>query len=202
MYVLALTGGIGAGKSTAAGFFQERGAEVISLDETARALLEPGTAVHRELVAEFGAGVLGTNSRIDAAALAREAFASPARAQRLNSIVHPAVFEQVASALEELRGQAEPPHLVVLDIPLLAESPRFKDLADTVLVVSAPLETRVARAVASGMAEADVRARAACQATDAEREALADHVIRNDTTVEAFLRALDRLLTEVAGDES
>jgi dephospho-CoA kinase len=201
VYVLALTGGIGAGKTTAAGFFRERGAEVISLDEVARGLLEPGTAVYREVVAEFGAAVLVAHGSIDTAALAREAFASPSRAQRLNSIVHPAAFEQVSSMLEQMRGQSDPPRLVVLDIPLLAEYPHFADLSDAVLVVSAPVEARVARAVASGMAEADVRARAACQASDTEREALADYAIHNDGTLEAYMAALSRFVSEVLADE-
>jgi dephospho-CoA kinase len=90
----------------------------------------------------------------------------------------------VAGALDLLVEMPEPPSVVVLDIPLLAESPEFFDFVDGVLVVSSDEDTRVARLTSRGMSEEDVRARMALQASDAERRAIADYVAENDGTIQ------------------
>jgi dephospho-CoA kinase len=200
MYVIALTGGIGAGKSSAAEVFRGRGAVVLSLDEIAKRHLAPGTPVHDAVVAEFGPGVLGDGDVIDQRKLAALAFSSPEHAARLNHIVHPAILREVGPGLRDMGLLLNPPRVVVLDVPLLVEAPVFGELAERILTISAPEEIRVARAVVSGMDEADVRARLACQATDAEREEIADDVIRNDGTLEEFQTALERYWDEVVAD--
>lgn len=200
MHVIALTGGIGAGKSTAAELFRSRGAVVLSLDDVAKRLLEPGTVVFDDVVSAFGEPILDSSGRIDTKALARAAFSSPERGALLNEIVHPAVLRSVAEWLEREDRHPAPPHLVVLEVPLLVESPEFQSLFTRILAVSAPEEQRVIRAVASGRDEADVRARMTCQATDAQREAIADDVIVNDGDIEAFREALGRYADEVIAD--
>lgn len=199
MHVLLVTGGIGSGKTTAAEHFRNRGAELVSVDDIAKSLLQPGTRVFDEVVAEFGSDVLDDEGRIDRQALARRAFSSRDRVSHLNRIVHPAVLRKVTSLLVEMSRRQSPPGLVVLDVPLLAEAPSFAAMADTVLAIEAAADERVRRAVAAGMAEDDVRARMACQATDGERAAIADHVIFNEGTVPEFHEALDRLLNRVVG---
>ena len=200
MYVIALTGGIGAGKSTAAEVFRARGAVVLSLDEIAKRHLTPGMPVHDEVVREFGSGILGEGDRIDERKLAAVAFSSPENAERLNHIVHPAILREVGPGLRDMGLLLNPPRVVVLDVPLLFEAPVFGELAERVLAISAAPEARVARAVAAGMDEADVRARITCQATDAERESIADDVIFNDGTLEEFQSALERYWDEVVAD--
>ncbi len=197
MYVFAVTGGIGAGKSTAVDLFRSKGAVAIPLDDIAKRQLEPGTPVHERVVLEFGESVLAGDGRIDTSALAHLAFAAPESAARLNAIVHPAVLREVGPGLTEMGLLQNPPRVVVLDVPLLVEAPVFGELVGEVLAISAPVEERVRRAVARGMAEEDVRARIACQATDEEREAIADHVIRNDGTLEEYHAALERFWREV-----
>ncbi len=200
MYVLAVTGGLGAGKTTATDFMRSRGAVVLSLDDIARRQLEPGTPVFNRIVQIFGPGVLDGDGRIDADVLAADAFSSALRARQLNAIVHPAVLREVAPGLTEMGLLPNPPRIVAIDIPLLVEAPVFAELADDVLAISAPEEMRVERAVARGMSEADVRARIACQATDAEREAMANHVIVNDTTLDEFHERLSRFWDDVIDD--
>ena len=197
MYVLAVTGGIGAGKTTAVERLRSKGAVVISLDESAKRHLAPGTSVYDAVVEEFGEGILAEDGRIDTAALARTAFSSPERAARLNAIVHPAVVREIAPGLTEMGLLQNPPRVVVIDVPLLVEAPVFAELVGEVLAISAPEEERVRRAVARGMDEDDVRSRMACQATDEEREAMAGHVIVNDGTLEEFQEAVDRFWQEV-----
>lgn len=186
MYVLALTGGLGSGKSTAAQVFAELGAVVIDLDEVAKVLLDEVPAVRDRVVQEFGSGVVGADGRIDRGALASSAFASEDATQALNAIVHPAVLAAVAGALDTLALQGEPPRMVVLVVPLLAESPLFLEPVDAVLAISANEETRIERAVARGMSQEDAERRIARQAGDAERRAIADYVIENDDDLESF----------------
>jgi dephospho-CoA kinase len=197
MFVLTVTGGIGAGKSTAAAFFQERGAVVLELDDIAARLLEPGSPLLPQLVGAFGEDVLREDGTLDRVLLAQRAFASREQATRLNEIVHPSVKAEVGPALTELRLLPFQPPVVVLVVPLLAEAPVFAEVADIVLSIEAPEEARIARAVERGMSEQDARARLACQASDEERSELADRVIVNDGDVGHFRGELERFWEEV-----
>jgi len=188
MYVLALTGGLGSGKSTAAEQLAELGAVVIDLDEVAKTLLDEIPAVRDRVVAAFGESILTPDGRIDRGALAAAAFATEEAAARLDGIVHPAVLAAVAGALDTLVLQGDPPPVVVLVIPLLAESPLFIEPVDAVLAISATEEARIDRAVARGMSLADAENRIARQAGDAERREIADYVIENDGDIETFRR--------------
>lgn len=186
MYVLAVTGGIGSGKTTAARLLGELGATVIGLDDLAKRLTSAEGPLVAEVAAAFGQGILAADGGVDHAALAALAFESPAAAKKLDAIVHPGVYAAVAGALDMLLSVPEPPEVVVLDIPLLAEAPEFFDLVDGVLVVSSNEDARLARLAAKGMNEEEARARMACQVTDAERRAIADYVIDNDGNVTEF----------------
>ncbi len=190
MFVLALTGGIGSGKSTAARFFRDRGAVVIDLDDMAKGLIRPGGPMVDAVAAQFGLELKTADGGIDTAALASVAFASPEQARRLDSITHPAVLAATAGALDMLAAQAVPPGAVVLVIPLLVEAPGFFDLVDAVLAISADEDTRLERLEVRGMSGDEARARIACQTSDAERRDIADWVIENDSTMEQFLDAL------------
>lgn len=186
MYVLALTGGLGSGKSTAAQVFAERGAVVIDLDEIGRTLLVQAAAVRKRVVEAFGADILGADGLVDRTALAAVAFATEEGTARLNAIMHPAILAAVAGALDTLALQGEQPPAVVLVIPLLVESPLFLEPVDAVLSISAPEETRIERAVARGMSREDAERRIARQAGDGDRREIADYVIENDDDLEAF----------------
>lgn len=186
MYVLALTGGLGSGKSTAAEVFADRGAVVIDLDDIGKSLLEEAPAVRDRVIEEFGPEVRSDDGAVDRAALARLAFATEAATRKLNAIMHPAILAAVAGALDALALQGEPPQVVVLVVPLLAESPLFLEPVDAVLAISADEETRIARVLARGMSREDAENRLARQAGDAERREIADYVIDNEGTLEEF----------------
>lgn len=195
MFVIAVTGGLGAGKSTAADYLASRGAVVIALDEVAKRALQESPAVRSRVVERFGDAVLGDDGRVDRRALAAAAFGDAQAATDLNAIVHPAAIDETRRALAQLAERDDPP-LVVLEIPLLAEAPALLDDADMVIAVEAPDDVRVARAVARGMREADARARIARQATDEQRAAIADAVIVNDGDENGLRRALERIFEE------
>ena len=181
MKVVGLCGGIGAGKSTVARLLAERGAVVVDVDALGRSVLA-NDEVRHAVVAEFGDGVLDADGGIDRAALAREVFSCEGRLTDLEAISHPAIDREIARHLEALAS--DPPDLVVLDMAVLVESDLGK-LSDgrgytEVVVVEAHADVRLERLVARGMAADDARARMAAQATDAERRAVADHVLAND----------------------
>lgn len=186
MYVLGITGGIGSGKSTAGDLYEALGAVVIRLDDLAKRLIATDGPLVDAVAAAFGEGVLGDDGGIDHAALAAVAFTSGDAAQRLDAIVHPAVYAAVAGALDALLELPEPPEVVVIDIPLLVESPIFFDLLDGVLTISSSEDVRLERLEARGMSEEDARTRMALQASDAERREIADYVIENDDTKTEF----------------
>ena len=193
MRVVVITGGIGAGKSTAAEFFRGLGAVVVDLDVVAAEVLRKGSATLGRVSAEFGPEVLFADGSLDRDALARAAFASPGAVGRLNAIVHPAIAREIGPAISDLRLLPDSPDVVVIEVPLLAEAPVFAELADDVIAIVAPEEVRVARAVATGRPEPDVRRRLAVQATDAERARLADVIIVNDADKDGFLGELKRV---------
>jgi dephospho-CoA kinase len=186
MYVLGVTGGIGSGKTTAAGLFGDLGAVVIPLDDLAKRLTGPGGPLVDDVVAAFGEGVRGPDAGVDTTALAAAAFATPETAATLDRIVHPGVYAAVAGALDALLDLPEPPDVVVVDIPLLVESPIFFDLLDGVLAVSAPEDVRLARLEARGMSPEAAHARMALQVSDAERREIADYIVENDADKAAF----------------
>jgi dephospho-CoA kinase len=122
-------------------------------------------------------------------------FADPGARRRLDGIVHPLVRARAA----ELEAAAPPGAVVVHDVPLLVETGQAGRF-DLVLVVVADVETRVARLVRRGLAEADARARIAAQATDEQRRAVADVVLDNSGTPEQLAAQVDRFWRErVAG---
>lgn len=200
MHIIVLTGGLGAGKSTAAEYFRGRGAVVLDLDAIAATLLDKGSATLEAVAREFGEDeVLLADGSLDRPALARLAFSSMESTRRLNTVVHPAVAREVGPALREIRLMPNQPEVVVLEVPLLAEAPVFAEMADQVLAIVAPEELRVARAMRKGLSETDARRRIAVQATDAERAELADDVIVNDGDEESFLAELARYWERTVG---
>lgn len=200
MLVVVVTGGLGAGKSTAAEFFRSRGASVLDLDDVARELLAPGSPTLAQVVDAFGASVLRGDGSLDRAALARKAFGSADDVARLNAITHPAITEHARRWIDSVASLPAPPDVAVIEVPLIVEVPEFHDIADIVLAISAPCAQRIARAVSAGVAESDALDRIRSQATDEQRAAVADFVIANDGDSARFLRELVRFWGEyIAG---
>lgn len=199
MQTVVITGGLGAGKSTAVRYFAERGAAVISFDDLARAVIGSDTEVAEAVRESFGADVFSPDGSLDRARLAERAFASPDAAARLNAIVHPAAVRRALDELDALASRSAPPAVVVVEVPLLHEVPSFAARADHVLAIRAPREARVARAVARGMSEADARRRADRQASDDEIARLADRVIDNSADEATFFGELEAYAREIAG---
>jgi dephospho-CoA kinase len=191
---VGLTGGLGSGKSTVAALLGERGAVIIDADVVAREVVRAGTPGFAAVVARFGPGVVGPDGELDRAALARIVFADGAALDELNAIVHP----RVGSRSAELAAAVPPGAVVVHDIPLLAEN-GLADRFDTVIVVEADREIRLARLAERGLTRAEAEARMAAQATDEQRRAIADEIVRNDGDLDSLARQIDRLWDRLSG---
>jgi len=189
MLRVGLTGGIGAGKSTVANRLAEHGAVLVDSDRIAREVVEPGTEGLAELVEAFGEDVLAADGSLDRPKLAAKAFADDESRRRLNAIVHPRIGARTA----KLMAGAKPDAIIVHDIPLLVEN-GLAPMYHLVIVVDAPLQTRVRRLVsARGMAEEDARARIRAQATDEQRRAVADVWLDNGGAEDIVLADVDTL---------
>jgi dephospho-CoA kinase len=188
---IGLTGGIGSGKSTVAALLAQHGARVVDADRIAREVVEPGTPGLAAVVAEFGEAVLTADGALDRPALAALVFGDPAARARLDAVVHPLVRARAA----ELVAAAPADAVVVQDIPLLVETGQAGSY-DLVLVVETDQATRVARLVDRGLTAEDARARIASQATDEQRRAVADVVLRNDGDRDALAAQVERFWSE------
>lgn len=172
---VALTGGVGAGKSALADELAALGAVRIDADQVAREVVSAGTPGLAEVLDRFGPSVCAADGELDRPALAALVFADPGARADLNAIVHPLVQQRSSELMDAAPGDA----VIVYEVPLLAETGQAAEF-DRVVVVEAPVELRLGRLAGRGVGEDDARARISAQATDDQRRALADVVVRND----------------------
>lgn len=186
MVEVALTGGIGAGKSTVSAALAKRGAVLIDADEISREVQRPGTPVFEAMVQRWGDAVVAADGALDRTAVAAIAFADEADLAALNAIVHPAIGAEMAA--RRRAASASNAEVVVLDVPLLVRPdgslvPEIAEDVAGVVVVDADEEVAIGRLVEQrGLSETDARARMARQASREARLAAADFVIDNSGT--------------------
>ena len=176
--IVAVSGGIGSGKSSVTRVFATQGAVTADADAIAREILEPGEPALSEVARAFGGDLLRQDGSLDRALLASRVFGGEGadeRVARLNAITHPLIE---ARAWSILRGAPEG-SLAVYDIPLLIEGDHV-DRFDAVIIVDAPIEERVKRLEGRGVAPKDARARIRAQASSQERRAIATIWIDNE----------------------
>src|SRR3954462_2189171 len=190
MLVVGLPGGIGAGKSTVSEMLAARGAVIIDADLIAREVVEPGGRAYDAVIERFGPSIVAADGTIDRPALAAIVFADDGARKDLNRLTHPAVGAVMG---ERLAAEAATDHVVVLDIPLLAEGGRDRYALAGVLVVDVPEDIAVERLTGSrGMTEGDARARIAAQASREQRRTIADVVIDNSGSREDLEAEVER----------
>jgi dephospho-CoA kinase len=199
--IIGLTGGIAAGKSTVSGRWAEHGAVVVDADRLARDAVAPGSPGLEQVAERFGPSVIAADGALDRAALGTIVFADPAARKELEAITHPEVW-RLAQAAFDAAEQADPDAMVVYDVPLLAEARGSRPLRfDAVVVVDAPAAVRIERLVQHrGMSREEAERRVGAQASDADRLALADHVVDATGTLEDTIRSADRVWALVASE--
>ena len=195
--MVAVSGGIGSGKSSVTASFKSLGALVADADVIAREILEPGRPALVQVAARFGDDLIREDGTLDRAGLARRVFAGEGADERvaaLNAITHPAIGRRAW----EILSAAPAGTLAVYDIPLLVEGD-YADRFDAVVIVDAPIEERVARLEGRGVAPEDARARIRAQASSDQRRAIAHVWIDNcgsaDDLAQVCTQVWERWLT-------
>jgi len=193
MLRLGLTGGIGSGKSTVAEMLRVHGATVIDADAISRGTTAAGGAAIAPIRAAFGAGFIAADGALDRGRMRDASFSDPLARKKLEAIVHPLVAQE--SERQQERALHDGARCIVFDIPLLAESSRWRHRLDRVLVVDCPPELQIARVHArSGLERDAVEKIIAVQATRVQRLRVADIVLFNGgDSLQALALELGRL---------
>lgn len=192
MTIVALTGGIAAGKSTVAERLAHHGVHVIDADQLAREAVLPGSPALAAIRDTFGPDVLHPEGTLNREALGKIVFSHPAARAQLNAIVHPEVKKLSAERFREA-ANTTPGRVLVYAVPLVAETGRTDEF-DLVVVVDAPRAQRIDRLVTHrGLSVADATARVDAQATDSQRLAIADIVLDASGDMDTTVAAADEL---------
>lgn len=197
---IGLTGGIASGKSTVASYLGQLGAHILDADALGHRAYEPDTAAFAEVVAAFGADVVGSDGRIDRRALGAKVFGEPAQLKQLTDIVWPEI-RRLAEADMAAAVAADPSRIIVLEAAVLFEAGWQHALEEVWAVVVAP-EVAIARACArDGLAAEDVQRRIDAQMSNDERRERADVVIDNSGDPETLLARVDREWLRITGND-
>jgi len=191
MRVFGLTGNIGSGKSTVAAMFREAGIPVLDADRISREVTAPGSPSFREVVREFGPGILGPDGGIDRGRLAGIVFSDPSRRARLERITHPAILAAMKESLSLLAREGHA--AAIVEAALIHESGR-KGLFEAVISVRCDPSVQLRRlAGRGGMTREQAEARAAAQMDPEEKARASEYVVDNSGDLESTRRQVDRI---------
>jgi dephospho-CoA kinase len=193
MFLIGLTGGIAAGKSTVAKRWVEHGATEIDADSLARDVVQPGSDGLRQVVQAFGASIIDDSGELNRKALAKLIFESDEKRLLLNSILHPLIRQLAAEQLKKFDDDA----IVIYNVPLLVEAEVDHDF-NLVVTVEAPEDEQIKRLVQTrGLSEPEAKRRIATQAQPIERAARADRILNSNQDINLLLRDADILWREI-----
>jgi dephospho-CoA kinase len=181
MFVVALTGGIGSGKSEAARMFAVLGVPIVDVDVIAHQLTVADQPILQKIGATFGKAFLSPDGSLDRAALREKIFSDTVARKQLEDILHPAIYQQ---ALLELGKNSAAPYQILV-IPLLFEGSRYQSIINRILVIDCDESLQIARSMErSGLTEQAVSAIMHAQVSRKKRLALADDVIENNDSLQ------------------
>ena len=195
MKVCGLTGGVGMGKSTAARFFSESGAQIVDADELARRLVQPGEPALAEIQAEFGMAIISPDGLLRRDELAKIVFADATKRRKLEAILHPRIRERWLAQIETWRKENCP--LAVVVIPLLFET-RAESHFDKIICVACSAAAQRERLLARGWTPEQIKQRIAAQMPVERKIARADFVVWTDGKPEVHARQVDHILARIA----
>jgi len=187
MLIVALTGGIGSGKTMVGEIFAELGALVVDSDQLAREVVERGSKGFDLIVTEFGDEIL-KNGDLDRAALASLIFKDPKKRAKLEEITHPLIRQSFAKIVSSAGSDS----IIINQIPLLVES-KHDYKFDHIITISVPDEIRTERLLKRGLTLTQIEQRMKAQATDAQREVISDTVIVNDKSEQELLAQIEKV---------
>jgi dephospho-CoA kinase len=198
MFIIGLTGGIGSGKSAAATILKRLGLKIIDLDQITHDLMKPSELGYIEIKKEFGEKYIDTKGAIDRKLLREEIFSSLDLKKRIESILHPIIFEECSKQLNKLKHEK----YIVLVIPLLFETKNYISHIDESLLIDCDLETQIERVIKrDSVSKALANRIIKNQMNRQEKQFLADKVILNDGNINHLKTQLDsyykKLLKEI-----
>jgi dephospho-CoA kinase len=185
---VGLTGGIGAGKSTVADLFSQKGAVVIRSDELARQVIEPQTPGFQQVIDRFGKDFVNSEGYIDRAKLAQIVFQDDAALKDLENIIHPLVRSKTNQIIDQHTSET----IIVNEIPLLLEK-KMESLFDFLVIVISSEKNRLERLTQRGLTTEQAIARMAKQVSDDERKAAADFLIVNDGNLDQLEADVEKI---------
>ena len=181
MLKVGLTGGIGSGKSTASKFFEKLGAFVLDADKEAKNLLEKNEIVQHEVISEFGTDIINATGKVDKKKLARVAFQDVDHQRRLNSVVHPYIYDLIDKTFDKVLSDGKY-DVFIIDAAMIYES-GYDIHLDYIIVITAQLKNRMERALArKTLTREEILKRIEFQWPEEEKVGMADFVIHNDGT--------------------
>jgi len=187
MLLVALTGGIGSGKTMVGEIFAELGALVVDSDQLAREVVERGSKGFDLIVTEFGDEIL-KNGDLDRTALASLIFKDPNKRAKLEEITHPLIRQSFAKIVSSAGSDS----IIINQIPLLVES-KHDYRFDHVITISAPENIRTERLLKRGLTLSQIDQRMKAQATDTQREGISDTVIVNDKSEQELITQVEKV---------
>ncbi len=195
MVVWGLTGGIATGKSTVAKMIEDEGVPVFDADKIAREIVEPDQPGWKQIVAEFGEGVLAADRTIDRAKLARIVFQDPEARRKLESFTHPRIRDTIGQRILEAAGQGK--EIAFVDAALMIETGWAQDFKG-VIVVDCTVEQQLERLMKrDGLSEADAKRRISAQMPLEEKRKAATYLIANDGNPVKTRRQVGELLAKL-----
>ncbi|MDI1299929.1 dephospho-CoA kinase [Methylotenera sp.] len=181
--IIALTGGIGSGKSEAARQFEALGVPIVDVDVIAHALTAAGQPILKEISLLFGADFLNTDGTLNRAKLREHVFNNPAERLKLEALIHPAIHTEALKLLADNEHRLHPAYQILV-IPLLFENNRYDGVIDKVLVIDCDESLQIKRAMTrSNISESDVKEMMNAQVARNVRLNYADEIIVNDSTL-------------------
>lgn len=206
MVIVALTGGIGSGKSTVARMFQDEGAYVIDFDFLARVVVEPDKPAWRDIIDYFGPEILSPDRTLNRSALAEIVFSDDESRKALEGLTHPRIFEESDALIEAIKRK-DPSSVVIIDLPLLFELSLNKKF-DKIILAYVPRAVQLKRIVErDGLAKEEVEKRLNAQIPIEEKRSLSDYIIHNEgglndtrNQVRKVIHELEDLARKEGGD--
>ncbi|WP_342525122.1 dephospho-CoA kinase [Chryseomicrobium sp. FSL W7-1435] len=198
--IIGLTGSIATGKSTVAKRLKEHGLPIVDADVIARDVVEPGTTTLQKIKEAFGEQAIHSDGTMNREEVGKQIFGDAAKRQLLNSIIHPAIRQEMLRQKDLHLAQGK--KIVILDIPLLFES-KLEHFVDRILVVATTPEIQLRRLIArNNLSEEEAVSRIASQISITDKVEWADEVIWNNDTLEQLHDEIDRLVTKWRREES
>lgn len=193
MYVIAITGGIGSGKSEAAKQFANLGVPVVDTDVIAHALTATGSPMLNEIARIFGTSFFNNDNSLDRAKLRAHILDNPEERLKLEALLHPAIHDRAVEQLAQNQNTLHPDYQILV-VPLLFENNRYQSLINKVLVIDCDENLQIRRTMSrSQLTEHEVTALMHAQTTRAIRLKLADEVIENNGSVAELIEKVNKM---------